>query len=57
MNNLRLGAEAVIYVQAMRFLTDYLNGDIYYATKRPEQNLDRAMSQINLLIDLKRRLA
>src|SRR5690625_1290347 len=54
--NLRLGAEVVIYVQAMRFLTDYLNDDIYYSIQYPKQNLDRTMSQINLLIDLKRKL-
>lgn len=50
--NLELGVKTVIYVQAMRFLTDYLNGDIYYSVQRPEHNLDRAKSQINLLNDL-----
>lgn len=50
--NLDLGAKVVIYVQAMRFLTDYLNGDVYYATKYSEHNLDRAKSQINLLTEL-----
>ena len=57
LDNLRLGAETVIYVQSMRFLTDYLNGDIYYSIQHPEQNLDRTMSQINLLKDLKRKLS
>src|SRR5690625_285988 len=56
LENLELGAKVVIYVQAMRFLTDYLNGDVYYSTQRPKQNLDRTMSQINLLKDLKRKL-
>lgn len=50
--NLSLGAKVVIYIQAMRFLTDYLNNDVYYATQRAEQNLDRTKNQINLLIDL-----
>lgn len=50
---LYLGAKIVIYIQALRFLTDYLNGDIYYATQRPEQNLDRTKNQINLLQNLK----
>lgn len=57
LDNLELGAKTVIYVQALRFLTDYLNGDVYYSVQHPEQNLDRAMSQINLLIDLKRNIA
>jgi Ser/Thr protein kinase RdoA (MazF antagonist) len=29
----------------MRFLTDYLQGDVYFKTKRPGQNLDRTRSQ------------
>lgn len=33
---------------AMRFLGDYFNGDVYFATKRPKHNLDRARTQINL---------
>lgn len=54
--NLDLGAKVVIYVQAMRFLTDYLNGDVYYATQYDEQNLDRTRSQINLLHELQQQL-
>lgn len=32
----------------MRFLTDYLSGDIYFKTHRPGQNLDRARRQLKL---------
>ncbi|XCB29340.1 aminoglycoside phosphotransferase family protein [Arcanobacterium hippocoleae] len=32
----------------MRFLADYLDGDIYFATKYPEHNLVRARTQIAL---------
>lgn len=39
----------MIYMQALRFLTDYLNGDIYYRTIYAEQNFDRAMNQLLLL--------
>lgn len=39
----------MIYMQALRFLTDYLNGDIYYRTTYREQNLDRATNQLELL--------
>lgn len=37
------------YMQALRFATDYLNGDVYYKTTHPEQNLHRAMNQLSLL--------
>jgi hypothetical protein len=47
--NLLLGAKAVIYMQAVRFLTDYLAGDAYYRTSYPEQNLFRARNQLGLL--------
>lgn len=42
----------IIYMQALRFLTDYLNGSIYYPTAYPEQNLDRAKNQFKLLSEL-----
>ncbi len=38
-----------IYMQALRFLTDYLYDDIYYSTKYRNQNLIRANNQITLL--------
>jgi thiamine kinase-like enzyme len=39
----------IIYMQALRFLTDYLNNDIYYGCKYPTHNLVRAGNQIELL--------
>lgn len=54
--NLTLGAKVAIYVQAIRFLTDYLNGDVYYSISYPEQNLNRAIGQVNLLRELKETL-
>lgn len=33
-------------MQAVRFLTDYLNGDIYYKIKYPEHNLVRTRNQL-----------
>lgn len=38
-----------IYMQALRFLTDYLNDDKYYGSAYPGQNLIRASNQIDLL--------
>ena len=37
---------------AMRFLTDYLNGDVYFKTNYPEHNLIRARTQIKLASDI-----
>jgi Ser/Thr protein kinase RdoA (MazF antagonist) len=39
----------IIYMQAIRFLSDFLQGDIYYATSYPKQNLARANNQFALL--------
>ena len=36
----------------MRFLTDYLQGDTYFKTRRPRQNLDRARIQLALAKDM-----
>ena len=37
---------------AIRFLTDYIEGDIYFGIKYPTHNLDRAMTQITLAKDI-----
>lgn len=42
------------YMQAVRFLTDYLNGDTYYRTDYPAHNLDRTRNQYKLYLDVKR---
>ncbi|MBQ2521881.1 MAG: aminoglycoside phosphotransferase family protein [Bacteroidales bacterium] len=36
------------YMQAVRFLTDYINGDTYYKIKYPEHNLVRTRNQWKL---------
>lgn len=36
----------------MRFLTDYLSGDTYFATKYPEHNLVRTRTQIKLATEM-----
>jgi Ser/Thr protein kinase RdoA (MazF antagonist) len=41
----------MIYMQAIRFLTDFLNGDVYYQTHYPGQNLLRAKNQLALLLN------
>ena len=42
-------AKFMIWMQAIRFLADYLNDDIYYGSKYPGQNLVRAGNQMILL--------
>ncbi len=44
----------MIYMQSLRFVTDYLNGDIYYQISHPEQNFNRAMNQLILLKQLEK---
>jgi len=39
----------MIYMQGLRFLTDYLNGDVYYPVKYPQHNYNRAINQLTLL--------
>lgn len=39
----------MIYMQALRFLSDYLNNDIYYGSKYEGQNFIRAGNQAHLL--------
>lgn len=44
------------YELTLRFLTDYINGDIYFKTKYPEHNKDRYINQFILLQDIERKL-
>lgn len=39
-----------------RFLTDYLDGDVYFKTARPGHNLDRCRTQIKLVADIETKL-
>ena len=47
--NLPYGAQLLTYMQTVRFLTDYINGDTYYKTKSPEHNYQRTLAQLTLL--------
>lgn len=46
---LPLAAKSMIFIMALRFLTDYLNNDTYYKTKYDHHNLDRAKNQFKLI--------
>ena len=45
------GARLITLEIGARFLTDYLEGDTYFHTSRPTHNLDRARTQIALVIE------
>lgn len=47
----------MIYMQAVRFIADYLNNDIYYQISYAEQNFDRGLNQITLLKSLEQFLS
>lgn len=52
MELLPMGAKVMTYECGMRFLTDYLQGDVYFKTHREGHNLDRARTHIKLIQDM-----
>jgi hypothetical protein len=40
----------------IRFLTDYLQGDVYFKTKHPEHNLERCRNQLAFVAAIERKL-
>ena len=44
------------YMQTVRFLADYLNGDTYYRIRYPEHNRVRSFAQWKLYLDAKEKL-
>ncbi len=49
---LPLSVLVITYEQALRFMTDYLDGDVYYQMRYPEHNYDRTRAQIRLAEDI-----
>jgi len=49
---LPLGVWTITCELAMRFLTDYLDGDLYFKTRYPQHNLVRTHAQMRLLEDI-----
>jgi Ser/Thr protein kinase RdoA (MazF antagonist) len=45
--------ELMPFLMALRFLTDYLCGNVYYKTDYYEQNLDRCINQITLVKEIR----
>ena len=52
---LAIGAKTMTMECGVRFLTDYLDGDRYFATHREGQNLDRARTQFKLVADMEKK--
>ena len=55
--NLPLGIKVLTCELAMRFLTDYIDGDVYFKVNSPDHNLVRARAQMALLRDIERKEA
>ena len=53
--NLPMGAILMTYECGIRFLTDYLDGDVYFRKTREGQNIDRTRSQFKLVADMESR--
>ncbi len=49
---LPMGAKTITLELGMRFLTDYLNGDVYFKVHREGHNLDRCRTQLKLVADM-----
>ena len=46
------GAKIITAELSMRFLKDYLDGDVYFKIDYPTQNLDRCRTQLKLVADM-----
>jgi len=46
------GGRLLTYMQTVRFLTDYLNGDTYYKIHSPKHNWQRSLAQFKFLREL-----
>ena len=52
---LPMGAKTMTMECGVRFLTDYLDGDHYFAVHREGQNLDRCRTQFKLVADMEKK--
>ncbi len=52
LSGLALSSMVMTFECGMRFLTDYLDGDVYFAIRRPDHNKVRALNQLKLLRDM-----
>jgi hypothetical protein len=43
-----IGARLLPFMLSIRFLTDYINGDVYFHAAHSEHNIERAANQLHL---------
>ena len=55
--SLPVGAKLMTLECGVRFLTDYLSGDVYFRIHRPDHNLDRCRTQFKLVADMEEKAA
>lgn len=53
--SLPLGAKVMTAEVGLRFLKDYIDGDVYFSIHYPRQNLDRARTQLKLVWDMEQK--
>lgn len=51
--HLAVSGQVITFEIGVRFLTDFLAGDVYFKTKRPDHNLDRAANQFAIVRSLR----
>jgi hypothetical protein len=52
--HLAFAGKLITFEIGLRFLTDYLEGDVYFKIKRPGHNLDRSRNQFALVASIER---
>ncbi|WP_428867313.1 phosphotransferase enzyme family protein [Clostridium sediminicola] len=52
LEHLPFSAKLMTFECGMRFLTDYINGDVYFKIHRKNHNLDRARTQFKMVEDM-----
>lgn len=45
-------AKFMTFIMGLRFLTDFIEGDVYYKINRPEHNFDRCKAQFKLVSEI-----
>ena len=53
---LPFAGKLITFEIGLRFLTDWLEGDVYFKIKRPEHNLDRLRTQFKLVASIENQL-
>lgn len=56
LEHLAFGGKLITFEQAIRFLTDYLKGDVYYKVHSETHNLDRTRNQIKMVDEMERKM-